>query len=96
VATRRLGAGVAVSFAGYFFYLIRRASRSNVLNSIVHGLFDFSIISAAGISTDEDPYPGGIAPMLVYVIVAIVLLVRRHKIEPDTTDDVGEGDLVAS
>ncbi len=33
-----------VSFAGYFFYLVRRVSRGNVLNSVMHGLFDFSTI----------------------------------------------------
>ena len=32
-----IGQAIAVSFAGYFFYLIRRVSRSNILNSILHG-----------------------------------------------------------
>ncbi|HMJ75696.1 MAG TPA: CPBP family glutamic-type intramembrane protease, partial [Iamia sp.] len=36
---------VAVSFAGYFFYLIRRVSKGNVANSVIHGLFDFSLLS---------------------------------------------------
>ena len=42
---RSFAQAVAVSFAGYFFYLIRRVSRSNILNSVIHGMFDFTIIS---------------------------------------------------
>ncbi|MET0930289.1 MAG: CPBP family intramembrane glutamic endopeptidase, partial [Aeromicrobium sp.] len=50
--TRGVGAipqAVVVSFAGYFFYLIRRRTGSNALNSVVHGLFDFSIFTGTAI-----------------------------------------------
>jgi uncharacterized protein len=82
---------VAVSFAGYFFYLIRRVSRSNVLNSVTHGLFDFALLSATAIAVDADPGPGVAAPILAYPLVAIVLLVRRRRIEPEGPDGAPEG-----
>jgi hypothetical protein len=71
-----------VSIAGYFFYLIRRVSRSNVLNSILHGLFDFSLLSGAVVLVGQKTYVGSGAAILVYVILIVVLLVRRRHIEP--------------
>lgn len=74
----------AVAFAGYFFYLIRRVSGSNVLNSVLHGLFDFMLITGSGIIVAGKPaaYIGSLLGVLVYIIVGIILLVRRHDIEP--------------
>ncbi len=72
----------AVSFAGYFFYLIRRVSGSNILNSVLHGLFDFTILTGTGIIVVKDkPYIGSGTALLVYILVGIILLIRRHKIE---------------
>jgi hypothetical protein len=68
-----------VSLAGYFFYLVRRVSHGNVLNSVLHGLFDFTLLSSF---VGDDPYPGAFAPAAVYVVLGIVLLVRRRHIEP--------------
>jgi hypothetical protein len=80
---KAIGQAVAVSFAGYFFYLIRRVSRSNILNSVLHGLFDFTILSGtAALARGDDAYPGTFLPILVYVVCGILLLVRRHHIEP--------------
>lgn len=73
---------VIVSLAGYFFYLIRRVSRGNVANSIIHGLFDFSLLSGSAILTDQKSYPGTLLPMLVYPVLAIIVFVKRHDIEP--------------
>jgi hypothetical protein len=73
---------IAVSFAGYFFYLIRRVSRGNVLNSVLHGLFDFSILSGTVVVVRQDIYPASSLAILVYVVLAVVLLVRRKHIEP--------------
>ena len=42
---RTIVQAVVVSFAGYFFYLVRRVSRSNILNSVLHAGFDFAILS---------------------------------------------------
>lgn len=77
---------IAVSLAGYFFYLIRRRSGSNVLNSVLHGLFDFTLLSGAAI--DDTFYPLTTAGILVYVVLGLVLLVRRHHI--DVPDDAPE------
>lgn len=73
----------AVAFAGYFFYLIRRVSGSNVLNSVLHGLFDFMLLSGTGIIVAGQPaaHVGSLLGILVYIIVGLILLVRRHKIE---------------
>ena len=73
---------LAVSFAGYFFYLTRRVSGSNVPNSILHGLFDFSLLTGTVIVIDQDPYIGSGAAILAYLAVGGILLVRRHQIEP--------------
>ena len=73
---------LAVSFAGYFFYLTRRVSGSNVPNSILHGLFDFSLLTGTVVVVNQDPYVGSAAGILAYVVVGGILLARRHKIEP--------------
>lgn len=73
---------VDVSFAGYFFYLTRRVSGGNALNSVLHGLFDFSLLTGSAILVDQKAYLGAFAPVLVYVVLAVLLLVRRRKIEP--------------
>lgn len=73
---------IIVSLAGYFFYLTRRVSGSNALNSVMHGLFDFALLSGTVILLDQTSYAGSLAPLLAYPVIAIVLLVRRHHIEP--------------
>lgn len=73
---------IAVSLAGYFFYLIRRVSGGNILNSVIHGLFDFALISGTMILVDQQGYVGALAPILVYVVLGIVLFLARHHIEP--------------
>ena len=40
-----VGQAIAVSFAGYFFYLTRRATGTLLVGAVIHGLFDFSIIT---------------------------------------------------
>ena len=76
---------IAVSFAGYFFYLTRRVSGGNVVNSVLHGLFDFSLLTGTVVLVDQDPYVGSATAILAYLIVAVVLAVRRHWIEPTNT-----------
>jgi hypothetical protein len=77
-----IGQAVIVSFAGYFFYLIRRVSGGNALNSVLHGMFDFSLISGTAIVVDQEVYPGVMAGILAYVIIAIVVIVGRKRLEP--------------
>lgn len=73
---------MAVSAAGYFFYLIRRASHGNVLNSVLHGLFDFALLSATVIMPKgEQGSPIMAVAILMYLVLGVVLLVRRRHIE---------------
>ncbi|MFD1815247.1 CPBP family intramembrane glutamic endopeptidase [Rhodococcus gannanensis] len=78
---------ILVSLAGYFFYLTRRVSGNNAVNSVLHGLFDFALLSGSAILLDQGAYLGVFAPILAYPVLAIVLLVRRKKIEPSRPDD---------
>jgi hypothetical protein len=73
---------VIVTFAGYFFYLTRRVSRGLIIPSILHGMFDFSLISTTVVNGKA--YAGALAAIAAYLIIAIVLLARRHHIEPAT------------
>ena len=43
--------------------------------------FDFSILTGTVILVDQDPYVGSAFAILAYVVVAVVLLVRRPSIE---------------
>ncbi len=63
--------------------LTRRVSGSNVVNSILHGLFDFSLLTGTAILVDQDPYVGSAAAILAYLIVGITLVVGRHRIEQE-------------
>ncbi len=81
---RAFGQAIAVSLAGYFFYLIRRVSRSNILNSILHGMFDFLIISGSQIFPEgETGYLGAGLALVVYIVCGALVFIRRHKIEPE-------------
>lgn len=62
--------------------LIRRVSGGNVLNSVLHGMFDFSLLSGTAIIAHQQLYPGGIAGILAYVLIAIVVVVGRTRLEP--------------
>lgn len=73
---------LAVSFAGYFFYLMRSVSGSNVVNSVVHGLFDFSLLTGTVVLVHQDPYVGSAAAIVAYLVVGGVLLARRHHLRP--------------
>lgn len=78
---------IIVSLAGYFFYLTRRVSGSNAVNSVLHGLFDFALLSGTAILLDQTFYLGTLAPILAYPVLAVILLVRRRKIELAHRDD---------
>ncbi|TCI97654.1 CPBP family intramembrane glutamic endopeptidase [Aeromicrobium sp. IC_218] len=73
---------LAVSFAGYFFYLTRRVSGGNVVNSVLHGLFDFSLLTGTAILVDQETYLGSLAAVAAYLVVGLVVLVGRRRIEP--------------
>ncbi|MGW0181295.1 CPBP family intramembrane glutamic endopeptidase, partial [Nocardia sp. NPDC003345] len=74
---------IMVSLAGYFFYLTRRVTRGNTVNSVLHGLFDFTLLTGTSILVDQTFYLGISVPILLYPVLAIVLLVKRRSIEPE-------------
>ena len=61
---------------------MRRVSRGNVVNSVLHGLFDFSLLTGTVILVDQDPYLGVVRQSSPTSSSALLLLVRRHHIEP--------------
>ncbi|MBN6038172.1 CPBP family intramembrane glutamic endopeptidase [Amycolatopsis sp. 195334CR] len=67
--------------SGYFFYLVRRRSGGILLPAVVHGLWDFSLISGAVVPGES--YFGVVASLLAIIGLAVVLVVRRHRIHDD-------------
>lgn len=69
----------ATIIAGYFLYLIRRRSGGILVPAVLHGLWDFSLISN---QVDPDGFRAVVGvPILVMVFLAVLLLLRRHRIE---------------
>ena len=65
--------------AGYFFYLIRRVSGTLVLGMLIHGLWDFGLLTSIA---SGKVYAGTFLFILADIVLAIVVFVRRHHIEP--------------
>ena len=54
-----------------------------MLNTILHGGFDFMIISSTQtIPEGEQAHPGAALAILAYIATGVLVLIRRHKIEP--------------
>jgi CAAX protease family protein len=73
---------IVVSLAGYFLYLSRRVGAGLLLPIVVHASWDFGLLSSQ-IGPDPEPYFGGLAPILLMVVLGAVLYRRRRRIEPD-------------
>ena len=71
---------VIVSTSGYFFYLCLRSGGVIFVPMVVHGLWDFSLFSSE-LGADADAAVTTVLPILAQIILIIVLLVRRHRIE---------------
>jgi len=72
---------VITAIAGYFFYLTRRVSGGILLAIVAHGLWDFGLFTG---KLGHDLYPLTIVFILVDIVLAVTLLIRRHHIEPTT------------
>jgi membrane protease YdiL (CAAX protease family) len=75
------------AIAGFFFYLVRRVSGGIALAVVAHGLWDFALFTG---TLEEDPYAGVGLFMLTDVVLAVILLVRRHHIGIDAPPTVAE------
>jgi membrane protease YdiL (CAAX protease family) len=71
---------LVAALAGYFLYLIRRRSGGLLVPALIHGLWDFSLVSAAVVPGKS--YLGPMLNVLAVVVLAVVVITRRHHIEP--------------
>jgi membrane protease YdiL (CAAX protease family) len=70
-----------VATSGYFFYLCLRVGGTILLPMLVHGLWDTSLIS--GLTGPEPAVSVGMfLQILLQITLIVVLVVRRHKVEP--------------
>jgi membrane protease YdiL (CAAX protease family) len=72
---------IATLAAGYLFYLVRRVSGGLLLAVVVHGFWDFSILSAGVVGGETYR----LVPVFILVEVGLALLlvlVGRRRIEP--------------
>ncbi|MFD3641540.1 CPBP family intramembrane glutamic endopeptidase [Streptomyces griseus] len=80
---------VIVSTSGYFFYLCLRVGSTILLPMLVHGLWDFSLISNT-VGADPKTSPGMILPILLQIALIVLVIVKRRTVEPaDTADGTG-------
>ncbi len=71
----------AAAVSGYFFYLTRRRTGGLVIPAVLHGLWDFSLISGAVVAGKA--YPAGGLAILAILVMTILVLAKRRKIEPE-------------
>ncbi|GAA5607962.1 CPBP family intramembrane glutamic endopeptidase [Streptomyces griseus] len=80
---------VIVSTSGYFFYLCLRVGSTILLPMLVHGLWDFSLISNT-VGADPKTSPGMILPILLQIALIVLVIVKRRTVEPaDSADGTG-------
>ena len=76
---------LVVSTSGYFFYLCLRVGGVIFLPMLVHGLWDFSLLSSE-VGADPQAWVGTGLPILAQVVLIVVLVRRRHRIEREPTE----------
>lgn len=81
--TGAIAQAAIVSFAGYFFYLTRRASGGIAAGIALHSLWDFGLLSGR-LGPDPSVYAPSIVPVLAVIYVAALLVRRRRQIEPSS------------
>lgn len=72
---------VAVSIAALYFYVARRVSGGIVIPILIHAGWDFSLFSG-DLGVDPEPHKIAIVAMVTNVVLAILLIVKRHDIWP--------------
>ena len=78
---RALAQAAIVSTTGYFFYLARRSGGTILLPMLAHGLWDFSIFST--LVGSPVVYPGTVLIIVTQLALIVVLVRRRHRVEPE-------------
>ncbi|HVV14065.1 CPBP family intramembrane glutamic endopeptidase [Amycolatopsis sp.] len=73
---------VVTALAGYFLYLVRRRSGGLLVPGLVHGLWDFSLISSSLVPGES--YLGPVLNVLAVIVLAALLYVRRRRITVST------------
>ncbi len=68
--------------AGYFFYVIRRRTGGLLVPALLHGLWDFSLLSSTVVPGKA--YLGTMAPIVITAVLIVLVLVRRKHVEPAT------------
>ena len=81
-ASQAVPQALAVSFAGYFFYLIRRVAAATSSTRSCTACSTSRFLSGSAILADQGGYVGSLAPIAVYPVLALILFVRRRRIEP--------------
>lgn len=84
-----------VSTSGYFFYLCLRVGGVILLPMLVHGLWDVGLISSL-VGDKAQASVGMVAFIVLQVALIIVLVVKRHSIEPARPDRPDTGTTVAA
>ncbi|MFN8026772.1 MAG: CPBP family intramembrane glutamic endopeptidase [Acidimicrobiia bacterium] len=74
-----IGQVLATAIAGFFFYLVRRSTGYIVFAMALHGLWDFGLFTSNLVK--DELYWGAALFILADIVLAILLLVRRHHIE---------------
>ncbi|MGI9578997.1 MAG: CPBP family intramembrane glutamic endopeptidase, partial [Microthrixaceae bacterium] len=74
---------ILVAASGYFLYLTYRVSGTIVVPILVHASWDFALFSHNAGNPDPQVYSRQFLPTLSLIVIVIVLVVRRHKIEPE-------------
>lgn len=69
---------LVTAIAGYFFYLTRRTTGFIVVAMVIHALWDFGLFTT---NLSDPMYTGAVVFILMDIVLAIVLLVRRKHIE---------------
>ncbi|MFE5881835.1 CPBP family intramembrane glutamic endopeptidase [Streptomyces hydrogenans] len=72
---------LVVSTSGYFFYLCLRVGGTLLLPMLVHGLWDFSLVSHS-VGADPEASAAVILPIVLQVALIVLVVAGRHSIEP--------------
>lgn len=70
-----------MSVGGLFLYVARRVSGGLLVPVLLHAGWDFSLFSGR-LGEDPDLYPPAVLATLASIVLAVILIKRRHDIWP--------------